>query len=59
MTILNLRSECTWYGHMTFSLNFQILRKIVMASALRYDNKVTIITGGSKGIGQGCVRLFG
>ena len=26
---------------------------------LRYKDKVTIITGGSKGIGEGCVRVFG
>ncbi|HEY8205788.1 MAG TPA: SDR family oxidoreductase [Pyrinomonadaceae bacterium] len=25
---------------------------------MRYDNKVVIITGGSKGIGEGCVRSF-
>ncbi len=25
---------------------------------MRYENKVTIITGGSKGIGEGCVRVF-
>lgn len=24
----------------------------------RYDGKVTIVTGGSKGIGEGCVRVF-
>ncbi len=24
----------------------------------RYLNKVVIITGGSKGIGEGCVRVF-
>ncbi|KAH3889703.1 17-beta-hydroxysteroid dehydrogenase 14-like [Dreissena polymorpha] len=29
-----------------------------MASALRYKDKVTIVTGGSKGIGQGCVEVF-
>ena len=29
------------------------------ARGLRYKNKVTIITGGSKGIGEGCVRVFG
>ena len=27
--------------------------------ALRYKDKVTIVTGGSKGIGEGCVRVFG
>jgi NAD(P)-dependent dehydrogenase (short-subunit alcohol dehydrogenase family) len=27
--------------------------------AQRYKDKVTIITGGSKGIGEGCVRVFG
>ena len=26
---------------------------------LRYKDKVTVITGGSKGIGEGCVRVFG
>ncbi len=25
---------------------------------MRYDNKITIVTGGSKGIGEGCVRVF-
>jgi NAD(P)-dependent dehydrogenase (short-subunit alcohol dehydrogenase family) len=25
---------------------------------VRYDGKVTIVTGGSKGIGEGCVRVF-
>ena len=26
---------------------------------LRYKDKVTIVTGGSKGIGEGIVRVFG
>lgn len=26
---------------------------------LRYKDKVVIVTGGSKGIGEGCVRVFG
>ena len=25
---------------------------------MRYENKVVIVTGGSKGIGEGCVRVF-
>ena len=25
---------------------------------MRYEGKVTIVTGGSKGIGEGCVRVF-
>jgi NAD(P)-dependent dehydrogenase (short-subunit alcohol dehydrogenase family) len=25
---------------------------------MRYDDKVTIVTGGSRGIGEGCVRIF-
>ena len=25
---------------------------------MRYDGKITIVTGGSKGIGEGCVRVF-
>ena len=25
---------------------------------VRYENKVTLVTGGSKGIGEGCVRVF-
>lgn len=29
-----------------------------MAEALRYKDKVTIVTGGSKGIGRGCVEVF-
>jgi len=28
-------------------------------SKLRYEGKVTIVTGGSKGIGEGVVREFG
>lgn len=28
-------------------------------ACLRYKDKVTVITGGSKGIGEGCVRVFG
>jgi len=27
--------------------------------SLRYKDKVCIITGGSQGIGEGCVRVFG
>ena len=30
-----------------------------MAESLRYKDKVTIVTGGSKGIGRGCVEVFG
>ena len=26
---------------------------------LRFENKVTLVTGGSKGIGEGVVREFG
>lgn len=29
-----------------------------MAESLRYKEKVTIVTGGSKGIGRGCVEVF-
>ena len=29
------------------------------AGGLRYKDKVTIVTGGSRGIGEGCVRVFG
>jgi len=25
---------------------------------MRYDGKITLVTGGSKGIGEGCVRVF-
>jgi len=28
------------------------------SDSLRYKDKVTIVTGGSKGIGEGCVRVF-
>ena len=28
-------------------------------AGLRYRDKVVIITGGSNGIGEGCVRTFG
>jgi len=28
------------------------------AAGLRYKDKVTIVTGGTKGIGEGCVRVF-
>jgi len=30
-----------------------------MTAPQRYADKVTIITGGSKGIGKGCVQIFG
>jgi len=29
-----------------------------MASGQRYKDKVTLVTGGSKGIGRGCVDVF-
>lgn len=29
------------------------------ALGLRYKDKVVVVTGGSKGIGEGCVRVFG
>ena len=28
-------------------------------AGVRYRDKVTIVTGGSRGIGQACVELFG
>ena len=28
-------------------------------AGIRYRDKVTIVTGGSRGIGQACVELFG
>ena len=31
----------------------------IMTEQLRYKDKVTIVTGGSKGIGRGCVEVFG
>ena len=33
--------------------------RAAMAEALRYKDKVTIVTGGSSGIGRGCVEVFG
>jgi len=30
-----------------------------MADGQRYKDKVTIITGGSSGIGKGCLKVFG
>lgn len=39
---------------------FVNLEKIlsILSEIMRYENKVTIITGGTKGIGEGCVRVF-
>jgi NADP-dependent 3-hydroxy acid dehydrogenase YdfG len=34
-------------------------QKQSMESRLRYHDKVVIVTGGSKGIGEGIVREFG
>jgi len=32
---------------------------LIMSSlGLRYNGKVTIVTGGSQGVGDGCVRVF-
>jgi len=35
-----------------------VTEKTSMNQHLRYKDKVTIVTGGSKGIGEGCVRVF-
>ena len=49
-------------SHVTYVYNHVTSYCATMASGeggLRYKDKVTIVTGGSKGIGEGCVRVFG
>ena len=47
---------CFDHGVIRFFFLFQCDE---MAESLRYKDKVTIVTGGSKGIGRGCVEVFG
>ena len=41
-------------------VNISISVRYIMATeGFRYKDKVTIVTGGAQGIGQGCVEVFG
>ena len=50
---------------MLFKINVPISCRLItvaaqaMESRLRYKDKIVIVTGGSKGIGEGIVREFG
>jgi hypothetical protein len=53
-------------GHIKKEAVLHFVKSVIMSTNrpipqeyLRYKDKVTIVTGGSKGIGEGCVRVFG